>query len=171
MLLSATAWGRASGGTCSLTEACQAGPNRATPLPMMKQELSRMAGVIMPRNARVARPAAPRNEIVSPTIPTIRRSYMSAMAPEATDTSMAGNMDAVWTRATRSAARVSWVMAQAAPTPWISSPRLDSRLPSHMARNRENRRGPRAPPPEPPPEPPPTASARSGVLLTSKFRI
>ena len=38
MPLSATAEGRASVGTCSLTEACQAGPNSAIPLPIPQSQ-------------------------------------------------------------------------------------------------------------------------------------
>jgi hypothetical protein len=38
MPLSATAEGSAFADTCSLTDACQAGPNKAIPLLMMKQE-------------------------------------------------------------------------------------------------------------------------------------
>ena len=48
-----TAEGSASAGTCSLTDACHAGPNKAIPLPMMKQETSRRRGVRERQGARV----------------------------------------------------------------------------------------------------------------------
>jgi hypothetical protein len=44
-------------------------------------------------------------------------------------------------RATLSAEEVIWVIAQAAPTPWIRLPRLDSRLASQMRRKMRWRSG------------------------------
>ena len=71
----------------------------------------------------------------------MRRSYMSAMAPAGIEISMIGSIRAVCTSATLSADDVICVIAQAAPTPWISRPRLDSRLASQMRRNTECRSG------------------------------
>src|SRR5206468_9994804 len=45
MPFSATAAGKVSDGTCSLTEDCQAGPISAMPVPTMKQNTKRIFGV------------------------------------------------------------------------------------------------------------------------------
>ena len=66
---------------------------------------------------------------------------MSAMAPAGIEISMIGSISAVCTSATLSADDVICVIAQAAPTPWIRSPRLESRLASQMRRNTECRSG------------------------------
>ena len=141
MPFSATADGSVSGGTCSLTEACQAGPNSAMPQPTTKQNASRIFGVIRPRQAITASAVAPASEIDSDTSATMRRSYMSAIAPAGIEISMIGSINAVCTSATLSADEVISVIAHAAPTPWISRPRLDSRLASQMRRNTEWRSG------------------------------
>src|ERR1700691_1631122 len=104
MPFSATAEGSVSVGTCSLTEDCQAGPNSAMPLPTTQQNASSAVG--------------PVSAIVSEAMATIRRSYMSAMAPAGIEISITGNISAVCTSATLSADDVIWVIAQAAPTPW-----------------------------------------------------
>ena len=62
-----------------------------------------------------------------PTSATMRRSCMSAMAPAAIEIKRVGSSAAVCTSATMSADEVNSVIAQAAPTPWISRPRFDSR--------------------------------------------
>src|ERR1700704_3774274 len=141
MPYSATADGNVSGGTCSLTEACQAGPNSAMPQPTTKQNASRMFGVTRLSQAITASEVAPASEIDSDTSATMRRSYMSAMAPAGIEISMIGSINAVCTSATLSADDVICVIAQAAPTPWIRSPRLESRLASQMRRNTEWRSG------------------------------
>ena len=84
---------------------------------------------------------APVSAISSDTSATMRRSYMSAMAPAGIEISMIGSISAVCTSATLSADDVICVIAQAAPTPWISRPRLESRLASQMRRNTECRSG------------------------------
>ncbi len=66
---------------------------------------------------------------------------MSAMAPAGIEISMIGSISAVCTSATLSADDVICVMAQAAPTPWINSPKLESRLASQIRRNTECRSG------------------------------
>src|SRR6516164_5148955 len=81
MPFSASAAGTVSGGTCSMTEDCQAGPIRAIPPPTAKQSASNRLGVTMPSQARVASAVAPANAIPSATSATMRRSYMSAIAP------------------------------------------------------------------------------------------
>ena len=60
---------------------------------------------------------------------------MSAMAPAGIEISMIGSISAVCTSATMSADDVICVIAQAAPTPWIRRPRLESRLASQIRRN------------------------------------
>ena len=141
MPFSATADGNVSAGTCSLTEACHAGPNSAMPLPTMKQNASRISGVRRPSQASTDSAVAPASAIESETSATMRRSYMSAMAPAGIAISMIGSIKAVCTSATLSADDVICVIAQAAPTPWINSPRLDSRLASQIRRNTECRNG------------------------------
>ena len=116
MPLSATADGNVSAGTCSLTEDCQAGPNSAMPLPTTKQNASRMFGVMRPSHASTESAVAPESAIPSETSATMRRSYMSAMAPAGIEISMTGSIRAVWTSATLSADDVICVIAQAAPT-------------------------------------------------------
>jgi hypothetical protein len=66
---------------------------------------------------------------------------MSAMAPAGIAISMTGRLSAVCTSATLSADDAICVIAQAAPTPWIRIPRLDSTLASQMRRNVAWRRG------------------------------
>src|SRR6185295_804194 len=141
MPFSATAEGSVSGGTCSLTEDCHAGPNSAMPQPTMKQNASRMFGVTMPSQAITASAVAPASEIDSDTSATTRRSYISATAPAGIEISMIGSIRAVCTSATLSADDVICVIAHAAPTPWINSPRLDNRLASQIRRNTECRKG------------------------------
>ena len=141
MPLSATADGSVSAGTCSLTEACQAGPNSAMPLPTTKHSASRMFGVTRLSHASTVSAVAPVRAIASETSATMRRSCMSAMAPAGIAISMIGSISAVCTRATLSAEDVICVIAQAAPTPWIRMPRLETRLASQMRRNTEWRSG------------------------------
>ena len=124
MPFSATADGNVSDGTCSLTEDCQAGPNSAMPLPTTKQSASRISGVTRLNHASIASAVAPASAIASETSATMRRSYMSAMAPAGIEISMTGSIRAVCTSATLSADDVICVIAQAAPTPWISSPEI-----------------------------------------------
>src|SRR6201986_746204 len=112
MPLSATAEGSVSVGTCSLTEDCQAGPNSAMPLPTMKQKASSVVGVIRPSQASTVSAVAPDSAIKSETMATIRRSYMSAMAPAGIEISITGSINAVCTSATLSAEDVIWVIAQ-----------------------------------------------------------
>jgi hypothetical protein len=145
MPLSATAEGSASAGTCSLTDACHAGPNKAIPLPMMKQATSRRTGVTKPSHARTESEIEPANAIDRATSPTIRRSNMSAIAPAGVETSATGSINDVWTRATISADEVICVIVQAAPTPRTKMPRLDSRLAVHMRRNTAWRKGEKMP--------------------------
>src|SRR5436190_16536822 len=85
MVLSAIAAGSACEGTCSLTDACHAGPNKAIPVPIIKQKVRRLIGVTKPRWARIDRAVAPARATDRAASPTIRRSYMSAIAPAASD--------------------------------------------------------------------------------------
>src|SRR5580698_1717796 len=117
MPFSATAEGKVSAGTCSLTEDCQAGPNSAMPLPTTKQDASRICGVIRPSQASTVSAVAPDSEIDSEISATMRRSYISAIAPAGLEINMTGSINAVCTSATLSADDVICVIAQAAPTP------------------------------------------------------
>ena len=111
------------------------------PQPTMKQNASRIFGVTRLSHASTASAVAPTSDIASETSATMRRSYMSAMAPAGIEISMIGSISAVCTSATLSADDVICVIAQAAPTPWISSPRLETRLASQMRRNTACRNG------------------------------
>src|SRR5579872_959387 len=135
MPLSATAAGSISAGTCSVTEDCQAGPSSAMPLPTTKQSARRLLGVTRPIHDSTVSADAPDSAITSATSETTRRSYMSAMAPAGIAISITGSISAVCTSATLSADEVIWVIAQAAPTAWISRPRLDNRLADQILRN------------------------------------
>ena len=84
---------------------------------------------------------APQSAIDSETSATMRRSCMSAMAPAGIEISMIGSISAVCTSATLSAEDVICVIAQAAPTPWIRMPRLETRLASQIRRNTACRSG------------------------------
>ena len=111
------------------------------PVPTMKQNSSRTLGVTRLSHASTVSAVAPVSEISSDTSATTRRSCMSAMAPAGIEISMIGSISAVCTSATLLADDVICVIAQAAPTPWIRSPRLDNRLASQMRRNTECRSG------------------------------
>src|SRR5665213_4058030 len=145
MPFSATADGSVSVGTCSLTEDCQAGPNNAMPLPTTKQNASRIVGVMRCNPASSESAVAPDSAMASETSATMRRSYMSAMAPAGIEISITGSIKAVCTSATLSADDVICVIAQAAPTAWINSPRLESRLASQIRRNAGCLKGPATP--------------------------
>ncbi len=84
---------------------------------------------------------APDSAMASEISATMRRSCMSAMAPAGIEISMIGSISAVCTRATLSAEDVICVIAQAAPTPWIRMPRLETRLASQIRLKTEWRSG------------------------------
>ena len=73
------------------------------PQPTIKQNASRIFGVTRPSQAITASAVAPISEIDSDTSATMRRSYMSAMAPAGIEISMIGSIRAVCTSATLSA--------------------------------------------------------------------
>ena len=77
----------------------------------------------------------PASAIDSATIPTSRRSNMSATAPAGVDTRATGSISDVWTSATMLVDEESFVIAHAAPTPRIRRPRLERRLAVQMRRN------------------------------------
>lgn len=106
----------------------------------MKQKASSNSGVIRLRPASTVSVLAPTSAIDSEITLTMRRSYMSAMAPAGIEINMIGSISAVCTSATLSAEAAICVIAQAAPTPWIRRPRLESRLASQMRRNNVYRR-------------------------------
>ena len=68
---------------------------------------------------------------------------MSAIAPAGIAISITGSISAVCTSATLSADDAICIIAQAAPTPCIRMPKLDSRLASQMRRKIQRRRGAR----------------------------
>ena len=72
---------------------------------------------------------------------SLRRSKLSAMAPAARENSMIGSVVEACTRATRSADAPMEVISHAAPTDWISPPKLEARLASHTARKMRCRKG------------------------------
>src|SRR5690606_20364079 len=74
------------------------------------------------------------------TIPT-RRSRLSSIARRSSENSTTGRATGVCTRATVSAGRVISSISQAAPTDWISPPKLDSRLATQMLRKTGRRKG------------------------------
>ncbi len=136
MLFSEIAAGSIFGGTCSLTEACHAGPYSAMPLPIRKQNTSRLIGSSRPNQATAHSATEHANVAASETSPTMRRSYMSAIAPAGIEISITGSITAVCTSATISGDAAICVIAQAAPTPWISDPKFDVRFASQIRRNR-----------------------------------
>ena len=62
---------------------------------------------------------------------TLRRSKLSAIAPDGRDRSMMGSAVDACTSATMLAESEMAVIIQAAPTPWISEPKFDARLATH----------------------------------------
>ena len=148
MALSVTAAASSWIGTISRTAACQAGPLSAVPMPSAKVRRRRPAGPSRPRKPRRARQAAEAAVQTWATISTRRRSTMSAKAPATRAKRRIGASIAVWTRATMSGVPASVVISHAAPAPWISVPRAETRLAAQMTRNMPGRRrGARMPPP------------------------
>src|SRR5690606_15940751 len=65
---------------------------------------------------------------------TLRRSKLSAIAPETSENSIIGRAVDACTSATISADEAMSVIIHAAPTVWISDPKFDARLAIQMAR-------------------------------------
>src|SRR5262245_61336433 len=65
---------------------------------------------------------------------TRRRSKLSATAPDAREKIMTGSEVDAWTSETISADPAIEVISHAAPTDWMSPPRLEARLAAHTAR-------------------------------------
>ncbi|MNU01523.1 hypothetical protein D3C72_2449560 [compost metagenome] len=65
---------------------------------------------------------------------TLRRSKLSAIAPETMENSMIGSEVEAWTRATMFSEDEIDAIIQAAPTAWIRPPILDARLANQMVR-------------------------------------
>src|SRR5688572_11857661 len=72
---------------------------------------------------------------------TERRLKLSASAPDTSENSMIGRVVEAWTSATRSAEVEIEVIIQAAPTPWISEPKLEASVANHTLRNVWNSKG------------------------------
>jgi hypothetical protein len=134
-LLSATAPGSSERGTMSPTEACHAGALKAAPQPIRNVSDNNSQGVITPVHAQAASTTDMSNMNACADSMTWRRSKLSATAPASRDSSMIGSATAACTSATISAACVSEIISQEAPTDWISPPRFDSMLDAHTARN------------------------------------
>jgi len=84
-------------------------------------------------HANVVRVVAPESAIASATSATIRRSCTVGDGAGRHRDQHHGSISAVCTSATLSADDVICVIAQAAPTPWIRIPRLESRLAARCA--------------------------------------
>ncbi|MND94446.1 hypothetical protein D3C80_866630 [compost metagenome] len=128
-----TAPARSSRGTMSPTDACQAGPLKATPQPIRKVKASSTQGVIHPIQVIAANPVETSSMKVWAASMILRRSTVSASAPAASDSSMIGRVTDACTRAVIWAEAME-VIIQAAPTDWISPPKLVTRLVIHTAR-------------------------------------
>ena len=134
MALSVTAAASSSAPTISRTAVCQAGPFSAVPMPSAKVRSSRPAGSRWPSIRSTASQIETSAIHSWAMISTRRRSRMSATAPATSAKISTGAWVAVWTSATMSGVPASEVMSQAAPTPWISVPRLETRLAVHTMR-------------------------------------
>jgi hypothetical protein len=75
---------------------------------------------------------------------SLRRSKLSAMAPAISENSMIGSVVEACTRAMKSADAPIEVISQAAPTDWISPPKLEAKLASQTARKMRCRKGTKA---------------------------
>jgi len=127
----------------SPTDACQAGPLKATPQPIRKVKVSSTQGVIQPIQVIAASPAETSSMKVCAASMILRRSTVSASAPAASDSSMIGRVTEACTRATIWAEAME-VIIHAAPTDWISPPKLVIRLVIHTARKIGCRSGAKA---------------------------
>ena len=130
----ATALGKIARGTMSPTAACQAGPLIAVAHPSAKVKASSSQGVIHPAQAVTANNADTTSIQLWQAIITLRRSRLSATAPAHKDSSMIGSVVAAGTSAISIGDADSEIIIQAAPTDWISPPKLDARLAIQMAR-------------------------------------
>ena len=135
MLFIATALGRMARGTMSPTDACQAGPLIAVAQPRRKVNPSSSQGVIQPAHAVAASSADTSSMNAWQAIITLRRSRLSATAPAHCDKSMIGRVVAAGTSAISKGDAERDVIIHAAPTDWISPPKLDARLANQIARN------------------------------------
>src|SRR5262245_5387621 len=72
---------------------------------------------------------------------TLRRSRLSAMAPEISDSSIVGSVIDAWTSATISADCAIEIIIHDAPTDWIIPPRFDTTLAAQTARKMGKRNG------------------------------
>ena len=113
----------------------QAGPNKAIPLPMMKQETSRRVGVMTPSHARTESEIEPANamdqsdESDDSPIKHISRWRRLASTPARPEASM------LPTSATIPDDDEIFVIVRPRPKPRTRSPRLDNRLAVQMRRN------------------------------------
>src|SRR3546814_16573016 len=78
-LFNAIALGSSAGVTCSPTDACHEGPNRAIPLPTRKVNRRRLAGPTWPPNTAIDKRIEPTSEAMIATTMTRRRSEITAI--------------------------------------------------------------------------------------------
>ncbi len=131
-LLSVTAAGRSSRGTISPTDACQDGLFSAVPQPIMKVKNRSSQGVRRSAQAKtvsIIEAISIRNCAESMIR---RRSKLSASAPEMSENSMIGSEVEACTSAIMFSEVESAVIIHAAPTAWISPPKLDAMLANQM---------------------------------------
>src|SRR5262245_42252858 len=141
MLLSATAPASSERGTMSPTDACHAGPLNAPPHPIKNVSDSSSHGVKSPVHAHTESVSDMISMKLCAASMTLRRSRLSAIAPEISDNNMVGSVMDACTSATISADCAIESIIHDAPTDWIIPPRLDTTLANHTARKMGKRNG------------------------------
>ena len=104
--------------------ACQMGWFRAVPRPSTKVNTRRLQGVVAPRRVSTPRMLTAISMMASPTINSLRRSTMSARAPDGSPSKNTGRLVAVCISAMNTGEGVSVVINQTPPTFCIHTPRL-----------------------------------------------
>ena len=106
--------------------ACQAGAVRACPQPIRNSRISKTAGVASPTPVSTASSDTPAAIAAWVAISSRRRSTRSATTPEGRANSITGNVVAVCTNGTSTAALGSATSIHCAPTVCIQVPRFDT---------------------------------------------
>ena len=127
-LLSIVAAGMSSRGTMSPMEDCHAGLFSAVPHPIRKVKASRSHGPIRPNQASTARPVDAASMKPWAISMTTRRSWLSEIAPAASENSMTGSVVEACTSAIMTGEGAIVAISHAAATAWISPPKLETRL-------------------------------------------
>jgi hypothetical protein len=102
---------------------------------MRKVRVSNVQGVMCPSHETSASTVERTSIAICAMSMMMRRSQMSAMAPDGSDSSMMGSVVEACTSATMSGEGASEVMSQEAPTDWIRLPKFDTSVAVHTARN------------------------------------